>query len=106
MQMRRFRLLMVTIAIGLGFAFGLSGCSDDLYTSCRPGDNLDCGDSEGCVSEPNFQCDTRVCGKFQGSKPFCTRECQSDGDCPDGKCRQFVLGRKTTFCVPSNQLNN
>lgn len=82
--------------------FALGGCSDDLYGNCTP-DECESSSASSCVAEPNFQCSSRVCGKYDGSEPFCTQECSSDGDCPNGACEQFVLGRDETFCVPSDE---
>ncbi len=106
MQVRRFRPLMVAIGLALVTAIGTAGCSGDLYTKCNPGENLNCEDGKNCVSEPNFQCDTRVCAKYQGSQPFCTQSCQSDGECPDGECRKFVLGNEQTYCVDASRIGD
>jgi len=84
----------------------LSGCSDDLYADCQPDEELNCDQSYSCIAEPDFQCSTQVCGKFQGSRPFCTQTCTSNGDCEGGKCRRFVLGRDQKYCVPNNQIED
>ncbi len=95
-------LVMVAWVVASALALGLTGCSDDLYGNCTP-DN--CGEetAESCVAEPNFQCSTRTCGKYEGSEPFCTQECTSDGECPGGACKRFVLGQQTKYCVPSDE---
>lgn len=88
-------------------AFGGFGCSNDLYSPCTPDEALQCEDNaevSACVSRPNFQCSTRVCGKFEGSDPFCTQACSSDGDCPNGSCETFVHHTgQSTYCAPSNE---
>lgn len=84
-----------------------TGCSDDLYAPCKPDESLNCSDqtAESCVVEPDFQCQTRVCGKFEGSTAFCTERCSADGDCPGGECKQFVLGTREKYCVPSDKID-
>ncbi|RAL22922.1 hypothetical protein DL240_08500 [Lujinxingia litoralis] len=90
-------------------ALWFSGCTDDLYAACTidPDDpNLSAcvqgggGDSQAsCVDKEQLQCQTRTCGKYQGSEPFCTIECSSDEDCPDGVCREFVMLSGVSHCV-------
>lgn len=83
----------------------LSGCSNDLYADCDLDQDLDCSDGDAaysCVQEPTTQCSTRVCGRYQQSRAFCTQRCQSDGDCAGGSCEQFILGDESKYCVPSN----
>lgn len=86
----------------------LVGCADDLYGECTisSGDGgeldqcLDTSQSVSCVVTGQLECSTGVCGKYQGSNPFCTTPCQDDGDCPSGQCRQFVLRVEgTSHCV-------
>ena len=86
------------------------GCADDLYAPCQldPNSNDDavsnCGADTGsedksCVVENQVQCDTRVCGRFSGSDPFCTKRCTEDGDCPGGLCVEFVFQTGDKYCV-------
>lgn len=94
-------------AMSLGL---LVGCADDLYAPC----NLDasspdlavrtCGDDSGtedksCVVENQVQCDTRACGRYSGSEPFCTKRCTDDSDCPSGLCLEFVFQSGAKYCV-------
>jgi hypothetical protein len=32
----------------------------------------------------NFNCESEICISFNGSQPYCTRECSSAADCADG----------------------
>lgn len=86
------------------------GCADDLYSDCSPDDELNCesGDdsSYSCVAEPDFQCSTQVCAKYQGGRTYCTQSCTSDGECQGGECKRFILGREDKYCVPQDQLDN
>lgn len=96
-----------------GLAFGLllslfliaSGCADDLYGACTiESDNpilleCDASSSASCVVEEQLECSTRVCGKYRGSKPFCTVACSEDEDCPSGECREFVFQSGQKYCV-------
>ena len=43
-------------------------------------------------------CLEKVCASWQGSDPFCTRECEQDADCPAASTCQEHLEVK--FCVP------
>lgn len=90
------------------------GCADDLYTPC----DLDpaspdtavaaCGTNDGvdrsCVVDNQIQCDTRSCGRYQGSDPFCTKACQDDGDCPSGGCIELVFQSGRKYCVADELL--
>lgn len=86
----------------------VSACTDDLYASCTI-DNDDpfmqqCLVSTdqtktSCVVGNQLQCETRICGKFQGSPAFCTIECSTDEDCPNGLCKEFVFQTNVKHCV-------
>ncbi|MFB6374170.1 MAG: hypothetical protein ABEN55_13900 [Bradymonadaceae bacterium] len=97
---------LVFVCLATLFVMGASGCSSNLYTSCKPDESSGCQKptADHCISRPNFQCETRVCGKYDESDPFCTQACESDGDCPNGSCENFVhqKGQKT-YCVPSDK---
>ena len=91
------------------FALFALSCGNDLYSDCDPDDELNCdkGDSSyNCVAEPDFQCSTQVCAKYQNSRPFCTKGCTSDGDCQAGECKRFLLGRDDKYCVPDNKIDD
>lgn len=104
----------ITVAMAAGAMALMVGCADDLYTPC----DLDsaspdaavaaCGSNDGpsrsCVVDNQIQCDTRSCGRYQGSDPFCTRSCQDDGDCPGGFCTELVFQSGAKYCVQENLL--
>ncbi len=100
---------LTTLALGL-----MAGCADDLYADCQLDPNSpdpaistcgsDDGPSRGCVVENDLACDTRACGRYQGSTPFCTKACTDDGDCPAGACREFVFQSGRKFCVADETL--
>ena len=89
------------------------GCADDLYGSCSispdPGDPLEScleggeRDQRSCVATGELECQTGACGRYRGSRFFCTAACSSDGDCDDGVCRQFVL-HQPSYCVAHEDL--
>lgn len=103
---------------GLGFVLTLgfgAGCGDDLYASCELDANSEdnfvrqCAqgeDQRSCAVESYLQCDTRICGRFEGSSAFCTIACQSDADCPGGQCREFVLQSGRSYCVRNEDIAN
>ena len=109
-----FKTSKKTLYRNLGFVSVLGtlfvGCADDLYAPCQldpqSGDQAvrECGlDQQGsdksCVVENQVQCDTRVCGRYQGSAPFCTQPCSSDSDCSGGVCVEFVFQSGVSYCV-------
>ncbi|MBA2661690.1 MAG: hypothetical protein H0U74_05305 [Bradymonadaceae bacterium] len=90
-----------------------SGCTDDLYAACTidPEDPFmqQCAAPSGsartsCVVEQQLQCETRICGKYQGSTAFCTIECSADSECADGVCREFVFQSGVRYCVENAKL--
>lgn len=99
----------------LGIAFVGSACNDDLYASCvldatSPDPAVaSCGSNDGpsrsCVVENYVSCETRACGRFGGSDPFCTRTCGTDADCDGGRCVEFVFQSGVNYCVEEAILN-
>lgn len=79
----------------------LWGCSDELYVRCDLEEGSECrtGQNVSCVETQNFQCKHRVCARYQGSEPFCTRPCESDADCSSGSCESFPFQAGTKYCV-------
>lgn len=105
--------LLATIGLASGSMVLLVGCADDLYGTCYLDPNSpdqqisNCGRESsvvdtGCVVSNQVQCDTRVCGRYQGSDAFCTKLCTSDGDCPGGFCDEFVFQSGERYCAPSD----
>lgn len=101
-------------AVFLLGAFFLSACTDDLYAPCTlDTDDLllqQCANASGetqasCVVEDQLQCETRVCGRFQGSEAFCTIQCGVDSDCDNGVCREFVYQSGAKYCVNNSNIN-
>lgn len=91
----------------------LSGCVSDLYAPCNVPDDgsflSSCLSGQGgadrsCVVEQALQCETRVCGKYQGSAPFCTQPCVADADCEGGVCREFVFQSGAKYCVETSNI--
>ena len=104
------RLGMVCCAVLAAVALTLMvGCADDLYQPCQLDANSPdpavstCGSNDGptrgCVVDNQIQCDTRSCGRYQGSDPFCTKQCTDDGDCPAGRCVELVFQSGRKYCV-------
>lgn len=107
---RGLGLLMLLAAV-----FALSGCNDDLYAACTISPDsstlTQCVASgstnqSSCVVEQQLQCDTRICGKYQGSDPFCTVKCVSDDDCSGGVCREFVFQSGARYCVELHNIQD
>lgn len=100
--------LLAAIAV---LAVGLTGCADDLYAPCDldpadvdPVTRACATEASSCAIENYPQCDTTICGRFEGSEPFCTQTCASDSDCPAGVCAQFTVGVSTRYCVDESIL--
>lgn len=89
--------------VPIAMCFLLVGCADDMYSSCTVDEGSACAsDSESvsCVEDDNSDCDSQVCARYQGSDPFCTTPCSSDGDCVAGECIRIELqGSSTKYCV-------
>lgn len=104
----------LAICGGLG-ALSLSllvGCADDLYAPCTLDPSSPdlavqlCGDTSrelSCAVDNYVQCETRVCARYSGSAPFCTKRCSDDSDCPAGRCLEFPFQSGKLYCV-ENQL--
>ena len=101
--------VVVSMSLAAGSMALLVGCADDLYNPCDLDPNSPdpavstCGQNDGlarsCVVDNQIQCDTRSCGRYQGSDPFCTKLCTDDGDCPSGVCLEFVFQTGRRYCV-------
>lgn len=60
-----------------------------------------------CVIDFVFECESQLCGTFNGSDAFCTERCLGEGDtaCPkNGTCLEWVPGLGEYFCVPSDMV--
>ena len=88
--------------VGLILSVALTSCSMDLYQECRPDPRAQCGESNRCVADPDFQCDSRVCGRLEPGEGFCTETCEADGDCPDGACEPIVPAGDS-YCIPNDK---
>lgn len=90
------------------FAMAASGClADDVGTCCEvldpakadripvaePRDPMDPLSPQASVirQDPTFDCSGLTCTAYQGSKAFCTRQCNDDGECPEGFTCTAVL---------------
>jgi hypothetical protein len=108
------------LALGLLGAAALTGCPrDDVGTCCTllPGADVALipvpdpanPDQDVIRLDPSFDCSGLTCVSYQGSKAYCTRECQAVADCPVGfDCRTVLQSdpgpganiRPTTkFCI-------
>lgn len=107
--------LAFTSLLAAGSMALLTGCADDLYTPCDLDANSpdpavstcgqDDGPSRSCVVDNQLQCETRSCGRYQGSDPFCTKQCTDDGDCgANGQCLEFVFQSGRRYCAPDELL--
>ena len=106
---------MISASLAAGAMALLVGCADDLYNPCTLDPNSpdlavatcgrDDGIQRGCVVDNQIQCDTRSCGRWQSSDPFCTKLCSDDGDCPSGRCLEFVFQSQRKYCVQDELLN-
>ena len=59
--------------------------------------------SPNCVVDFVFECESQLCGTYNGSDPFCTSRCNDAADtaCPKGgACLEWVPGLGEFFCVP------
>ena len=84
--------------------------SEALDEACNPQQG---GEEEGveteasasCVIDFVFECESQLCGTFQGSDPFCTERCVDGNDtsCPQGgACVEWVPGLGEFYCVPTD----
>ncbi|MFA5625336.1 MAG: hypothetical protein WC966_09845 [Bradymonadales bacterium] len=106
-----------------------SSCSPEEYGPCSipktTALKLACfdGPSPTCTSDYVFDCDSLLCGVYEGSDPFCTHRCVPQNcpegkhcSCPEGKncktscpedaaCVEWVRESTGYFCLPK-QYNN
>ncbi|MCL2326152.1 MAG: hypothetical protein FWC40_06635 [Proteobacteria bacterium] len=116
----------LVIALGMG----LSACAPEEYgacsipnttahqTACRP----TASGAATCTADYVFDCDSLICGIYNGSDPFCTRRCVPTAtecnasnpefcECPAGRdcvttcpqqaaCVEWIRGRSEYFCLP------
>jgi len=125
--------IALTIALGLG----LSACAPEEYGVCSiPNTSKyqsSCSSTDGtaptCVVEYVFDCDSLLCGKYNGDGPYCTyrcvpteAQCKADGNtdctCPEGKdcesscpdggaCVEWTKGSSAYYCVkPSDAVSS
>ena len=102
--MQALTLITVTLAL----ACTTTAClKDDVGTCCQvldetkkdlipvapaPDPNDPNADPASVIrQDPAFDCSGLTCTAYQGSKAFCTRECQDASDCPEGFTCTTVL---------------
>lgn len=78
-----------------------------------------------CTADYVFDCDSMLCGVYEGSSPFCTRRCipsdctckgqenclcdcpagkNCEDECPDGAaCVEWIAGSGSYFCLPEDK---
>ena len=108
--------LVTMLGLAITATFLLAGCVDDLYADCpldpQSADPAvkNCarndGSFRGCIVENQTACQTSICGRYQGSTPFCTKSCSSDSECPDGRCLEFVFQSGRKYCVLDSVVAN
>lgn len=88
--------------------------SNDTIKQACTGSGEDGGDGgavttseASCVVDFVFECESQLCGTYQGSNPFCTERCEGPDDtgCPQGgTCIEFVPTTGQFYCVGPDQL--
>lgn len=115
----RVRLALTLALLGVGLlTLGLGGCDPEpIFGSCEFSASIvkTCEEEAettvfNCVVAPlpateqtsstngHPSCLEKVCASWQGSDPFCTKECTDNAGCPDGSTCQEHL--EIRFCVP------
>jgi len=120
----KIRVLIALSAAGLGL-LGTGCLKDDVGTCCQVFDEskmdlipvppeVDPADPTAKPAsvirqDPAFDCSGLTCTAYQGSKAFCTRQCEDEADCPEGfSCAPVLdsdpgpgamIGPNDKFCV-------
>ncbi|MDX9722557.1 MAG: hypothetical protein RBU37_17555 [Myxococcota bacterium] len=90
--------------------------SEAIADACKPPKENATGSqsASSCVVDFVFECESKLCGTFKGSDPFCTLRCTPESeDCGDncvgnppcpkgGSCLEWVPGLGTYYCVPTD----
>lgn len=98
----------------VGFAALVAACSDDFGTACElpdtPAIQSRCSTTEGSDSRPtcvfalSADCNSNICAVYEGSRPFCSKSCQTDSDCP-AEARCETSPDDVRYCVPAGLLS-
>ncbi len=105
------RLARASLAVLFAMVVGLGmvGCGDDLYGECTIDSSEHCEQRGGedssvyCAVNPHPECASGTCARYDDSAPFCTSTCETDGDCPNGECRELVM-HEPRYCVSESDL--
>lgn len=121
----RIRALLLVVTLGLG-ASTTACLKDDVGTCCQvldetksdlipvaPEPTSPNGDPASVIrQDPAFDCSGLTCTAYKGTKAFCTRQCYSDSECPDGfTCGQVLesdpgpgaqIQPEDRFCIKVN----
>jgi hypothetical protein len=87
------------LAVLLATAF-FGGCEPELGSRCSPDPDVEKrvqqkAGSNDLVRDVNFEsCTQLLCLSYDGSRPYCTRQCESDLDCD---AEGFLCGSVTEF---------
>lgn len=91
------RLFGLRGLLGLLLALFLCRCpADDLGTSCVVGIT---GSTGITPPRPDYRCDGEVCASSPVRLDYCSRECQSDFNCPSGFTCAMPTGGTTKLCL-------
>lgn len=107
-KLRTLAILFALFSIGLACTPEDYGpctlpSSEALNEACSPsGGDDNTTASASCVVDFVFECESQLCGTYQGSEPFCTVRCTDPTDvCPGkGTCVEWIPGLGEYFCVP------
>jgi hypothetical protein len=94
---RRWNSIPVTLLLFLGFA--ATACEPEVGRPCGPESFVNArmkqeNGKNDIVQDIGFEaCEQAFCASIDGSRPFCTRRCQTAIECPDN----FTCGRIVNF---------
>ena len=79
-----------------------SACSPPAAVERDGGVGSEVNNKASCAITNYVACETRVCLVYRNSDPFCSMDCQSDGDCEgSGKCCPLFGECDVSACADS-----
>lgn len=113
---RRFASAGPLLATGamMLVAPALGACAeDDLFSDCPLSNSIQetCESGQAstdltCVVAEHPFCNEKICARYKGSAPFCSRSCSGDADCPGGSGCATVEKLGLSFCVQDALLDD